>query len=227
MFDQAVDWHRKTSFAPSPNSERLHVLYRCALERGQRGQFWSVLTRQSRTLFDLRSVEANCRVHACSDASRKTVPIDQICGSGGRVGDFDRDFNPLRSCTRQRWLGIAAARERGKALPPVALVKLGDFYFVQDGHHRISVARALGQRAIEATVTVWQVEGPLPWDSPARTPSRGPLDLPFEDNRALRRLRREGAKLQERTLLSFRHLLGALGMALRDPLTSQPGVDRA
>jgi hypothetical protein len=94
------------------------------------------------------------------------VPISQIGGSEGRVGDFDRDFNPLKDYTRRRWLGIAAARERGKVLPPVSLVQVGDVYFVKDGHHRISVARAVGQDAIEARVTAWQVEGPLPWERP-------------------------------------------------------------
>jgi hypothetical protein len=49
-------------------------------------------------------------------------------------------------------------------LPPVALIQVGDYYFVRDGHHRISVARALGQQVIEATVEVWQVDKPLPWE---------------------------------------------------------------
>ena len=44
------------------------------------------------------------------------------------------------------------------------LVKVGDKYFVLDGHHRISVAKALGQESIEAEVTVWDVAGPLPWE---------------------------------------------------------------
>jgi hypothetical protein len=31
------------------------------------------------------------------------------------------------------------------------LVQVGDIYFVRDGHHRISVAQALGQTDIDAT----------------------------------------------------------------------------
>jgi hypothetical protein len=38
---------------------------------------------------------------------------------------------------------------------------MGDTYFVEDGHHRISVANALELDEIKATVTVWHVEGPL------------------------------------------------------------------
>ena len=42
---------------------------------------------------------------------------------------------------------------RGEALPPVDLMKIGEIYFVRDGHHRVSVARALGARDIDAYVT--------------------------------------------------------------------------
>jgi hypothetical protein len=76
------------------------------------------------------------------------------------------------------WLSVAVARQRGKSLPPVKLIQVGDVYYVQDGHHRISVARALGQRDIEAEVTVWQVTGPLPWEEPATAPRYGYAQTP-------------------------------------------------
>jgi hypothetical protein len=142
-------------------------LYHRALSRGQRGRFWSWLLGRSHSLLDLKEIEANCRVHARSATESRTVPIQLIGGSDGRAGDFDRDFNPLNSRTQDRWLGIAAARQRGRALPPVSLVQVGDLYFVLDGHHRISVARALGQHNIEARVTIWQVKGTLPWERAA------------------------------------------------------------
>jgi hypothetical protein len=50
----------------------------------------------------------------------------------------------------------------------VKLIRVEEIYFVRDGHHRISVARALGQRTIEAQVVVWQVSGPLPWETERR-----------------------------------------------------------
>ena len=64
-----------------------------------------------------------------------------------------------------RWLRVATVRGRDKVLPPVVLVQVGHVYFVRDGHHRISVARALGQLDIEAEVTIWQVSGELPCDA--------------------------------------------------------------
>ena len=47
----------------------------------------------------------------------------------------------------------------------ISLFKIGDVYFVRDGHHRISVARALGQTEIDAEVSVWHVVGTLPWET--------------------------------------------------------------
>jgi hypothetical protein len=85
--------------------------------------------------------------------------------SVSRTSAIDRDFNPLQDHHRGRWPRVAAARDQDKVLPPVVLVQVGKVYFVRDGHHRISVARALGQLDIEAEVTIWQVSGPLPWET--------------------------------------------------------------
>jgi hypothetical protein len=94
----------------------------------------------------------------------QTIDIDQICGSMGRTGDFDRSFHPLDDRLRSRWISVAMARSQFTPLPPVSLVQVGDLYFVEDGHHRISVARALGESVIDAEVTVWDVHGRLPWE---------------------------------------------------------------
>jgi len=141
----------------------MDVLYSRARGRGQRGQLWAALSGRSRCLLALNEIATNCTVDASTYVGIETVPICQIRGSEGRSVDFDCDFNPLQDNNRERWLRIARAWGRGKELPPVALVRVGDVYFVQDGHHRISVAQALGQRYIKATVMVWQVSGLLPW----------------------------------------------------------------
>lgn len=88
----------------------------------------------------------------------QTVPVSQIRGtsSQGRVQDFDADFNLLNPRNEARWVSVAAAWQQGK-LPPVSLIQVGNTYFVQDGHHRISVVRAAGQDEIEAEVTVLEV----------------------------------------------------------------------
>jgi hypothetical protein len=106
-------------------------------------------------------VTATCAIGDRRAAGTRIVPIQQIRGSEGRCTDFDAAFHPLKAHTEDRWLSVAKANLRGRGLPPVELIKVGDAYFVRDGHHRISVAAALGQREIDAVVTVWQMTAPV------------------------------------------------------------------
>jgi hypothetical protein len=146
------------------------------------------------------------------------VVIDQIRASESRGADFDCDFNPLHDQTRDRWLRIARAREQGRTLPPVALIQIGDFYAVRDGHHRLSVARALGQRSVEAKVIVWEVGDPLPWDRPEGSIVLGVGSLGEY-------LRRTGARLQEYARQTVSALFGVVGPASVGPVVPQLGVD--
>ncbi|MFN2190674.1 MAG: hypothetical protein ACK2T3_18085, partial [Candidatus Promineifilaceae bacterium] len=75
----------------------------------------------------------------------KIVPLANIVGSEGRHDEFDRDFLPRKRYTKKRWMSIDKALHDDVYLPPVELVKLGQEYFVRDGNHRVSVARAHGQ----------------------------------------------------------------------------------
>jgi hypothetical protein len=85
-------------------------------------------------------------------AGMAVVPLDAIVGTVDRGRDFDRSFRPTTGRVRSRWEHIAAAMRRGEAMPPVDLVRIGQIYFVRDGHHRVSVARALGHADIDALV---------------------------------------------------------------------------
>jgi hypothetical protein len=87
------------------------------------------------------------------DVGVTTIPIGAIVGTVDRRPDsFDRSFRPRSPALRQRWERIAAARRRGEPMPPIDVFRVGDIYFVRDGHHRVSVARALGDTTIEARV---------------------------------------------------------------------------
>jgi hypothetical protein len=88
------------------------------------------------------------------------VEVDQIVGSVGRWGDFDRSFLPARTSVGQRWKRIDRAFQRGEDLPPVELYEIGDSYFVSDGHHRVSVARFHGVPTVEATVAEFRAKLP-------------------------------------------------------------------
>ncbi len=83
----------------------------------------------------------------------EVVPLDRIVGTVDRGRDFDRRFRPTSGRGRNRWEQIAAAMRRGEAMPPVDVVRVGEIYFVRDGHHRVSVSRALGRTDIDAHVT--------------------------------------------------------------------------
>lgn len=136
-------------------------LYQRAYGRGWLGQLWATLTRKPRHLINLAEVQPGSQAGNRYPAGVQTVPIDQIQGSHGRCHDFDSSFFPLQHHTRSRWLRVASARQQGVALPPVELTQIGEVYFVRDGHHRISVARALGQTDIEADVRIWQLTEPV------------------------------------------------------------------
>jgi hypothetical protein len=95
------------------------------------------------------------------DLGLQTIRLDSIVGTvDRRRGEFDRRFRPASRRVRRRWQSIAAARRRGQSMPPIDVYRIGELHFVQDGHHRISVARANGDTTIEAQVRAVQTKRP-------------------------------------------------------------------
>ena len=121
-----------------------------------------LLHRQS-FLYDLNTIKANLHVRGSSYAGIKVVRIDSIIGSEGRIADFDNGFHPMSETTRERWMNIAIAHIARLPLPPIQLTEIGDAYFIRDGHHRVSVAHAFGQSAMDAEVITWNAAPPFPW----------------------------------------------------------------
>jgi hypothetical protein len=80
------------------------------------------------------------------------VPLDSVVGTVSRPHDFDAEFRLYNPASRERWLRVEEAMRTGSAVSPVDLVQLGELYFVDDGHHRVSVAKALGMVSIPARV---------------------------------------------------------------------------
>jgi hypothetical protein len=123
--------------------------FNMAYSRGRLMNFFARLTHQNNHLQELTSQP----VSKTRPTNRiVSVPIKQIKGTFGRSTDFDVNFNPLQERTRSRWISILTAMQLGISLPPVELVQVGETYFVRDGHHRISVAKALQQEMIEAHI---------------------------------------------------------------------------
>ena len=86
-------------------------------------------------------------------AGQQAVPIERIIGSVEPVMCFDRHFRPTSQLPRERFERIAADVRSGRGMDPVELYRCDGDYYVLDGHHRIAVARAHGERSVWATVT--------------------------------------------------------------------------
>jgi hypothetical protein len=83
----------------------------------------------------------------------QTIQLNSVVGTVDSTRDFDRRFRPTTGRVRERWERLALAQRRGESIPPIDVYRIGDLYFVQDGHHRVSIAIATGAKTIEAYVT--------------------------------------------------------------------------
>jgi hypothetical protein len=83
----------------------------------------------------------------------QVIQLDSIVGTVDRSREFDRRFRPTSGQVRERWQRLALAQRRGESVPPIEVYRVGDMHFVVDGHHRVSVAHALGLKSIDAYVT--------------------------------------------------------------------------
>lgn len=111
-----------------------------------------MLTGQDVRLLPLEEVRQSVGLVGQRYRGLQAVPLDKIVGSLNRSRDFDRIFHPTQVHSQGKWISIDSAYLTGVSLPPVSLYKLGDLYFVVDGHHRVSVARQKKQTFIDAEV---------------------------------------------------------------------------
>jgi DNA ligase D-like protein (predicted 3'-phosphoesterase) len=125
---------------------------------------------------------------------RRVIPLAAIVGTVETTADFDASFRPARERVASRWLSIARAHHDGRPLPPINVIELPDGYYVVDGRHRVSVARALGHAEIEA----WASRGYA--RSMASTPT---------DHRALRAP--AGGEIDTESLAAKARELGVMG----------------
>jgi hypothetical protein len=103
----------------------------------------------------------------------QTIRLDTIVGTVDAGRDFDRRFRPTSGRVRERWERLALAQRRGEAIPPIEVYRVGDLHFVQDGHHRVSIAMAEDAKTIDAFVTEVRTQVPA-------TGIRGRRDLVFK-----------------------------------------------
>ncbi|MCA9907303.1 MAG: ParB N-terminal domain-containing protein [Anaerolineae bacterium] len=91
-------------------------------------------------------------------AIQKPVRVERIVGTAGSL-DFDQGFRPLRREKRARWISVAVAMMTDPhSLPPIRVVEVGQEYYVVDGHHRVSVAKALKRLYLDAQVVSYSCD---------------------------------------------------------------------
>ena len=135
---------------------------KAALER-----FLAGLTGNSVDLLPYDEVRKKLRAIETAARRLDDIPLNAIVGSVNRYTDFSRTFLPLQASDRERWARVRLGVENMEGLPPIEVYKVGEAYFVLDGHHRVSVARELGMESIQAYVTQVRARVPLsPGDQP-------------------------------------------------------------
>jgi hypothetical protein len=91
------------------------------------------------------------------------VPIERIVGTARHPSQNTADFLPLPGLRGRNWQGrwqrIKRATDSLSMLPAVELMKVGEDYFVADGHNRVAAAREAGAVAVDADVTELVVPG--------------------------------------------------------------------
>jgi nucleotide-binding universal stress UspA family protein len=110
------------------------------------------LTGKSADLLAYEDVRRKLKATTQISRGLQDIPIDAIVGSVDRYADFSRSFLPRQSSTRDRWAGIMEAMTGPTGVPPIEVYKVGEVYFVADGNHRVSVAKQLGAKHIQAYV---------------------------------------------------------------------------
>src|SRR5512142_400284 len=112
----------------------------------------SIVSGRPTTLLSYDDVKSALHIGGPIYRGVQTVRVDEIVGSLNRYHQFDRAFLPVEDTIGSRWQSVDRAFYEEISLPPVVLYKVGQVYFVVDGHHRVSVAREQGQEFIEADV---------------------------------------------------------------------------
>jgi hypothetical protein len=148
---QKKTWNYSTTM-PENFAEQARNDFQRARMKAFMNRAWSAISGQRATLLSYDEIKEKLHVGGPIYRGIKTVRVDQIAGSLNRYHEFDNVFLPASNTLAERWQRVNRAFYQEISLPPVVLYKVGQVYFVVDGHHRVSVARDQGQIEIEAEV---------------------------------------------------------------------------
>ena len=127
--------------------------FRRARRKAALQEVLSRFTSKSVGLLSYEEVSDSLKGRKSVKQELREIPLDAIVGSVGRYKDFTRKFLPLHDSDEGRWARVKAAVMEMRGLPFIEVYQIGDVYFVLDGNHRVSVARQLGAKHIQANVT--------------------------------------------------------------------------
>ena len=135
--------------------DQVDLDFTLARRRAWLGRLKTLLLRQATrgTLLSPKEFQRSTPPSGSMYRGRRTLEVSKIVGSVGKHEQFDMHFMPLSGASSEKWKRIDRAFRFGQELPPVSLSKLGGVYFVNDGNHRVSVARFQGVEWIDAEVT--------------------------------------------------------------------------
>ncbi len=141
-----------------------HEDFDAARFRAFRRAIRAALTGRARRLASIGPVLEAAGQAGQSDRGVREIPLDRVVGTASaaaKAADFDPGFLPMTRRLRDRWTRIYTAMVEGDELPPIDVYKVGDSYYVIDGHHRVSVARSLGRSTIPARVVEVRTRVPI------------------------------------------------------------------
>ena len=141
----------------------------------------SDMLRQVRKRFrrkhgDVKSFQQELKA-AGGEAGRRSigtrvVPTEKVVGSVSRWQNLRTDFLYKHgTAMTERFKRVGKAMQQGKGLPPLELYKMkvrrsGEAeevevseYYVVDGHHRVAMAKKLGQDFLDANIVEYKVAG--------------------------------------------------------------------
>ena len=106
-----------------------------------------------------------------ADKGVRPIDVDKVVGSVGRWKNLRSDFFYKHGkAITQRFMRIGQAMKQGKILPAIDLYKIKQRqpesnaksqeseYYVVDGHHRVAMAKKLGQDFLDAHVVEYKVD---------------------------------------------------------------------
>jgi hypothetical protein len=137
---------------PDQLSERVRSDFSRARFKAFLNKVWGAISGHPTNLLSYDDIKERLHIGGPIYRGVQTIHIEQIVGSLNRYHQFDRAFLPIQDETSSRWQNVDRAFYEDIYLPPIVLYKVGQVFFVVDGHHRVSVARKQGQEFIEAEI---------------------------------------------------------------------------